>query len=118
MIKHPISNASEIVPVVGLSSDEQEFTITAGRNDKTINIFVSDNVFLTKVKKAFAANPTNWTGYVVRDREGSPVGYFFETSKKCLTLRSKERTRSLTEEQLTAMREHMQKMQANRKKKV
>lgn len=118
MTKYPIKSSEEIVPVVGLLSDEQEFTITASRNDKKITIYVSDNTFLTKVKRAFAANPTGWTGYMVKNKEGNPTGYFFETSKKYLTLRTKDRTKELTEEQKAAVAERLKKSRKPSKKTV
>ena len=118
MTKYQINNPEEIIPVVGLPGDEQEFTITASRNDKKIAIYVSDNTFLTKVKKAFAANPTGWTGYVVKNKEGNPTGYFFETSKKYLTLRSKDRTRKMTEEQRAAAAERLKRSRKLSKKPV
>ena len=102
-----------------VDADEQEITITLGRRDKNISIFVSDNTWITKIKKRWNENLDGWECYGVKDKDGDFVGYFFEVSKKALCIRNgkgREET-ELDPETMELKREHMRRVGKGRIKK-
>lgn len=111
-----ITNPDDIIPVVGFGSSEQEVTISTTRDEDVMSIYVSDNTFLTKIKKILAGNSKNWKCWMI-GRDSGPTGYIFETKKKYLTIRSKDKDLStLSEEKQLARQSHMAKMRAAKKR--
>lgn len=85
---------------VDASGDEQEVTITAYRSDERMNLWVSDNTMLTKVKRCMRANPEEWRlEQIAWNKEGTVAGYEFSFPKKYLSFRTKTTTYELTDEQ-------------------
>lgn len=85
---------------VDASIDEQEVTITAYRSDERMNLWVSDNTMLTKVKRCMRANPEEWRlEQIAWNKEGTVAGYEFSFPKKYLSFRTKTTTYELTDEQ-------------------
>lgn len=75
--------------------DEQEFTVCAYRKDSNFEIFCSDQVMLTRLKKSLATSPDEvkcWEGS--RDDDGNMTGYFFSMPKKFLNLKKAINTRA------------------------
>lgn len=71
-----------------VDADEQEITLTLGRKDNKVSIFVNDNTWVTKIRKRWSENLDGWECYGVKDREGNFTGYFFEVNKKALCIRN------------------------------
>ena len=109
---YKISSPEEL-QVCKADTEEQEISISANRNDKTLSIFVSDNIWLTKIKKKWSENPDGWECYGVKDKKGNFVGYIFEASKKALSIRSGKRNDSDLAI-LEARREHVKKLRAKK----
>ena len=93
-----------------LDKEEQEFTLTALRDDEYFTCFCSDNNMLKKLKDAMKQNPTEYKCYIkYLSREGKVCGYEFKFPKKYLRLMIKDRKYSMTEEQRIASKERMLK---------
>ena len=106
------------IGVVYACASEAETTITVTREDTELSIYCSDNVMLTKIKKAMAKNPENWKCWEAgRDSEGKLKGYFFTAPKKSLSLRGGNK-KEITEEARQAARERFAGCKRGRKKKV
>ena len=93
-----------------IDKEEQEFTLTAMRDDELVSCFCSDNVMLTKLKEAMKQNPEEykcWIKYIYPD--GIIGGYEFKFPKKYLKFLVRERTYTMTEEQRLASAERMKK---------
>lgn len=113
--KHIIKDPNELIPLRGFASCEQETTISITRDSPIMTIYVCDNTFLTKMKKAWLSNPTGWTCWAIHDQNGQPTGYFFEGKKKYLTLR-KEKT--ITPETRDKKAAQMKLMHSHKSKEV
>lgn len=109
---YKISSPEELQPCKA-DTEEQEISISANRNDKSLSIFVSDNTWLNKIKKKWSENPDGWECYGVKDKKGQFVGYIFEASKKALSIRSGKRNDSDLAI-LEAKRERMKKLRAKK----
>lgn len=87
------------------SSDEAETTVNVSRADKFITIYSSDNVMITKIKRAALKNPENWKCWEgSRSLDGKLHSYFFEAPRKALSFRSGNK-KELTEEARQAARD-------------
>lgn len=98
--------------------DEQEFTVCGYRKDSTFEVFCSDQVMLTKLKKSLATSPDEvkcWEGS--RDSEGNMTGYFFSMPKKFIALKKAINTRSknMTQEEKDARAQRMRDNWVKRK---
>ena len=85
--KYQVFTPSEIV-VCKTSTCEQEVTFSSYRGDNTIEVYASDNTWITKLKRAWAKNVDNWKCFATKDKEGNVVGYFFEMPKNALSVKS------------------------------
>lgn len=96
---------------ISCSMDEQETTFTAYRSDTSWNLWVSDNVMLTKIKKLWGKAPEDCKLVrIERNRDGGIAGYEFEISKKCVGLRA---PKVLSEEQRAALRDRLTQHREN-----
>ena len=85
--KYQVFSPSEIV-ACKTSTCEQEVTFSSYRGDNTIEVYASDNTWITKLKRAWAKNVDNWKCFATKDKEGNVVGYFFEMPKNALSIKS------------------------------
>lgn len=85
--KYQVFSPSEIVACKA-STCEQEVTFSSYRGDNTIEVYASDNTWITKLKRAWAKNVDNWKCFATKDSRGSVVGYFFEMPKNALSVKS------------------------------
>ena len=103
--KYQVFSPSEIV-ACKTSTCEQEVTFSSYRGDNTIEVYASDNTWITKLKRAWAKNVDNWKCFATKDREGNVVGYFFEMPKNALSVKSGIKyTRNFSAEQLARVAE-------------
>ena len=94
--------------VVG--KDEQEFTLTAMRDDDRVSCFCSDNLMLTKLKEAMKQNPDEYKCYIKSVYpDGSIAGYEFVFPKKYLKFAARDRKYDMSPEQKEAAKERMKK---------
>ena len=107
------------IEVTSSRQDEQEFTIVGERNGSQLNIYASDNTFITKMKHCMKANPEEFKCWEAgRDSDGCVTGYFFTCPKKYLTIRMGVKTTSnsgMTEEAKTAASERLKAYWAKKK---
>lgn len=93
--------AEDIAMTEGVKSDEQETTVSFGRNDAVAKVWTNDNTVLTKLRKLVEKAPDQWKVVdVTKDRDGKVVGYFFECPKKLIRFKT---SREYTEEQKKAI---------------
>lgn len=100
------------VKTVKVASEEQEISITKGRNEDFVEIYCSDNTYLTKILKQIRKYPEGWECYEVSRIGDNPTGYLFKASKKCLTIRSVKpanKRRAMTTEERRAVGERFRK---------
>ena len=103
--KYQVLSPSEIV-ACKTSTCEQEVTFSSYRGDNTIEVYASDNTWITKLKRAWAKNVDNWKCFATKDKEGNVVGYFFEMPKNALSVKSGIKyTRNFSAEQLARVAE-------------
>ena len=103
--KYQVFSPSEIV-ACKTSTCEQEVTFSSYRGDNTIEVYASDNTWITKLKRAWAKNVDNWKCFATKDKEGNVVGYFFEMPKNALSVKSGIKyTRNFSAEQLARVAE-------------
>lgn len=101
-----------------VDTDEQEISIALGRQDKKLSIYVSDNTWITKIRKLWEQNLTGWECCATKDRDGKITGYFFETSRKAFALRTgKGKKVDFSEEAIEKRKKHAQHLQELRKAK-
>lgn len=107
------------IQVCKVPVEEQEYTISKGREDRTLEIFANDNTFITKLKKAMKKNPDIWECREIRDSEGEVAGYFFEAPKSILSVRSGAKTprKSMSEEHKQKLKEALKRGRESKKSK-
>lgn len=97
--------AEDITVTEGVKSDEQETTVSFGRNDTAAKVWTNDNTVLTKLKKLVERAPDQWRVVdVTKDKDGKVVGYFFECPKKLIGFKA---PREYTEEQKKAIADRL-----------
>ena len=98
---------------VSATTDEQEGTISACRDDDRFSVWVTDNIMLTKMKAGMKASPNEYRlEQVSWHRDGTVAGYKFSIPKNFLTFRTKDRRREYTEEEKAKMREVLERARA------
>lgn len=99
----------EELTISGNISDESEVCVTALKSEDIINVYTSDNVYLTKLKKLVEANPDAWKiTRVVERADGTVSGVMLQAPKKCLSFRASEKTgRVMTDEEKAAAAERL-----------
>lgn len=102
----------EELTISGNVSDESEVCITALKSESAVDLYTSDNIYLTKFKKLVEANPDAWKITQVIERpDGTVSGVMLQAPKKCLSFRAgKEVGRVYTEEQKNALAERLRNM--------
>jgi hypothetical protein len=105
--------AEDITPV-NCEKEFQETAITFLRGDSHIEIFTSDNTFITKLKKLLEQNPDTyscWEGN--RDSEGNITSYWFSAPMRALSLRS-GKSKEMSDEQRLKASERFKDMWKNK----
>jgi hypothetical protein len=99
----------EELAISGNPSDESEVCVTALKSEDVVDVYTSDNVYLTKFKKLIEANPDAWKiTQVVERSDGTVSGVMLQAPKKCLSFRAgKEVERVYTEEQKIELKERL-----------
>jgi hypothetical protein len=99
----------EELAISGNPSDESEVCVTALKSEDVVDVYTSDNVYLTKFKKLIEANPDAWKiTKVVERSDGTVSGIMLQAPKKCLSFRTgKEVERVYTEEQKIELKERL-----------
>ena len=98
--------------------EEQEISVALGRQDSKLSIYVSDNTWITKIKKLWEQNLTGWECYATKSKDGKITGYFFEAPKKAFSLRTgKDKKIDFSEETIERRKKHAQHLQELRKAK-
>lgn len=99
------------IGTVRCSCYEAETTINWMRGDNQVHIFTSDNVTLTKIKRAMAKNPGEWICYSAgTDEQGYVLGYNFIAPRKAIRFTSGA---ARSEEQSAAASARMKARMAN-----
>lgn len=69
-------------------TDEQEIVITAGRTDQVAEVYISDNLMVSKFRKLVEKAPDKYIiTQIPKDQDGNPTGYFIEMPKKLVGFR-------------------------------
>lgn len=110
-----IKSSSEFEPVINGCPEERETTINVLGSSQTMEIYTSDNVMITKLKKLLDANPDTIKCWEAGRFEGKVTGYFFEMPKKHLSFRSSFNKHSMSEESRIAFGERIKKFYSERK---
>lgn len=118
-MKYYITEKSQFKSIAN-SADEQETTINISRGEDKATIWTNDNTMITKLSKLVDKNPDIWKCYVVGNIN-KPTGYFFETTKKCISFRegtyksnNGRIKKSLTEEHKQKLIAGLKKFQSNK----
>lgn len=97
---------------VDCAADEQEITMTAYRSDSVVDVWISDNTMLTKMKKMMEKFPDDYKLVdIAWTKDGTPAGYRFSMSKRLLRFPTPPREMSAEERAQRAA--NMAKMRAN-----
>lgn len=101
---------SEDLVIRGVISDEQETTVVVSRNLDQMDIYTSDNIYLTKLKKLITSNPDEWKLVDVYEGKDGITGVRVRAPKNLLSLREKTVKRELTDEQREAASNRMKEL--------
>ena len=96
---------------------ESETSINIMKDEPNASIYTSDNVYLTKIKRAIIANPEEWkiTNIIWRI-DGSISGIMATAPKKYISLRSKKNPgRLITEEDRVRAKDNITKWRQTKK---
>jgi len=88
------------------SREEMETIIRIGRMDDTAIISTTDTMYMTKLDK-LCESSDEWTCKGVNTCQGDVVEKHYECPKKFISFRSKQTTRTLTDEQRREMAERL-----------
>lgn len=94
----------DIVPIYGISYEEQETCITYMHKDKVALISTNDNSFINKIKKRMQKSPNSYKCFIRCDKANID-NYFFEVPKKLISFRTERPKKELTEEQRKVLSE-------------
>lgn len=98
---------SEDLIIRGVAIEEQEIVINSVRDQDYIDVYTSDNIYLTKLKKLATANPKEWKLFDVYEGKDGITGVRFRAPKNLLSFRTGTTEKVMTEEQKQAFREKM-----------
>ena len=117
MVKKKASEyTADELEVIDAGVEEQEVVLQKSRDEDRWSVWVTDNLWFTKLKNLMKTSPELYRlENVSWNKEGRPTGYEWSFPKKLLTLRSKEATREMSEEQKEAARA---RLKAAREKKA
>mgnify|MGYP003290675794 CR=1 FL=1 len=91
----------EDLHITGNGAEEKEVTVSSVSADSCMRVYTSDDTWLTKIKKCVIANPKDWRIVNLTFRkDGTLSGVTAEAPRGWLILRTKERTCTLTPEQI------------------
>lgn len=109
-----VDNPDKLEVIKCSCGDEIETTICLERNSKIASIYTSDNAMVNKLKKQWLKNPEwkCWEGS--RDSDGAITGYFFETPKKAICIRT-GLGKQLSDEAKEAFKERARKYREGKK---
>ena len=102
--------------ISGNASDESEVCVTALKSEDIVDVYTSDNIYLTRFKKLIEANPDAWKiTQVVERSDGTVSGVVLQAPKKCLSFRAAERVgRVMTDEEKAAAAERLRAARNNK----
>lgn len=87
MNKVQIYSTKEIKPCK-CDVEEQEITIVKSRKDERFSIFVSDNVYLTKLKRTWENGALGWNVFQIKDSSNTILGYIFDVPTNSISFRA------------------------------
>lgn len=87
MNKVQIYSPKEIKPCK-CDVEEQEITIVKARKDERFSIFVSDNIYITKLKRTWENGAIDWNVFQVKDSSNTILGYIFDVPTKSISFRA------------------------------
>ena len=118
MIKKKASEyTADELETLDVSMEEQEVVLQKSRDTDKWSLWVTDNLWVTKMKGLMKAAPEIYKlAEVSWSKDGKPTGYGWEFPKKMMTLRSKETSRVMTEEQREAAAKRLAEARAKRNK--
>ena len=109
-------SVNEIETISCSDLDEAETTICVERRSKTAQIYTSDNVMLTKLKKQMSKN-SEWKCWEAsRNADGEVTGYFFEVPKRAVSIRAGNKI-EVSDERKEAAKVRFSNMHRGRRKK-
>ena len=88
--------------------DEMETTITYMRDSDRAKIYTSDNVTMTRIKRAASKNPDAWRFYEMGRFNGVVTGYTAECPKKAISIVSGKKV-ELSDETKKRLADHLRK---------
>lgn len=104
---------------LNVGTDEQEVVLQKSRDDDGWSIWVTDNLWVTKMKGLMRSAPNEYKlTQVVFDKTGRPAGYEWKAPAKFVTLKSKKAERVMTEEQKEAARARMKEIRRKQLEKT
>lgn len=111
MVSKIIKSPDEIKTIYGVRNDEKETSISLVANDDMAILYTNDNVFLTKMKKRFAKNTTEFTcEEFFNSEDGEVYSYKFTFPKKYVSIRTV--TKEVSDEQRKAASKRFKEMWA------
>lgn len=108
-------NTPEDIKACKVDVEEQECSISISRKDSKVSIYVTDNTYLTKIKRVWAKDLNNYTCYAVKNNSGDITGYYFETIKKNISFRNSNGKKNISEEARQKLKERMREGRKKRK---
>lgn len=87
MNKVQIYSPKEIKPCK-CDVEEQEITIVKSRKDERFSIFVSDNIYITKLKRTWENGAIDWNVFQIKDSSNTILGYIFDVPTKSISFRA------------------------------
>ena len=103
----------EDIKTIARDVAEQETTISFGRNDTTVRMWVADSTMLTKVRHLIAKAPDSYKITNIDYCDGEVTGFEVEFPKNFLCFRAE--LRKVTDEQKAAASERFKAYHAARK---
>lgn len=116
-VKGKIYDSEDLI-IRGVAIEEQEIVINSVRDQDYIDVYTSDNMYLTKLKKLVAANPKEWKLFDVYEGRDGINGVRFRAPKNLLSFRGKAVERDLTEEQKQAIADRLKEARQKSKPEV
>jgi hypothetical protein len=104
----------EELTISGNPGDESEVCATALKSEDVVDVYTSDNVYLTKFKRLIESNPDAWKiTQVVERSDGTVSGVMLQAPKKCLSFRAGKEV-EVSEERRQAAAERMRALRTNK----
>ena len=98
----------------GLSRYEQEVIINFNAEDDTATLYSANPVWIRKMDKLVKQNPEQFEMYRQEKLHGEIVSKAYKFPKEFITIRTKKRDGTMSEEQRKAVAERMKRIHAER----